>query len=640
MKEKNWKKNWRIRMSKRRLSLSKIYSDHMVLKHNTVNTIEGFDKPGQLISLELDNQEPLSSIADDKGKWQIDLLPQAAGGPHRLVIFGSSQFCIQDVYFGEIWLLGGQSNMELPISRVRDQYPKELEDVNYPLIRQFRMPTEPIFGQELDSFAEGEWSLAQKEEIDDFSAIGYFYGLKLFQELNIPIGLIHTAVGGTPVESWLPKEELKKYPDIFEEVKRWENLENAKRMLAENAEKVDAWHQMAIKKDVGLKESWDEFMENDNQWHSIELPNMFNLTSIDEFSGVIWLKRSFDLTKDNLNDNKFRLRLGTMINADETYINRKKVGETGYRYPPRKYELDRNILKIGRNEIVIRLTIEDNNGGFIPDFPYQLELTKDNIELAGEWRYRIGCKLSNLNNELYIYNKPTGLFNAVIAPLKNIQISGVLFYQGESNVGKKENYTTLFCQMIISWRRLFEQNFPVYYVQLANYKEPTNIGDDDRAWAELREKQAQVSKLLEQVEFVPAIDLGEWNELHPLKKKEVADRLSQLSLSRVYNIGPEYKNVIVGDVHVKDQLIKLEVRNVMGKLIEKDCEQVFLEVMTDENQWQACPVAVKDTNLELDISDIPSVKAIRYAWHNQPISLLIDSNSYLPLLPFSISIER
>lgn len=625
-------------MTQVKLSLSSIFSDHMVLRQKTFNIIEGYDEPGQLINLQLDNQKAITTVADDKGYWQIQLAPQNAGGPHQLNIWGSSHRNIQDLYFGEVWLLGGQSNMELPINRVRDQYSEELFDEAFPLIRQFRMPTEPLFDRPLDMFSEGEWLLAKGDAMNDFSAIGYFYGRSLYQALKIPIGLIHTAVGGTPVEAWLPKEELRDYPDILAELSLWEDEETAERMLEENEKRVHAWHQNALSKDLGLQQSWQQNSDNLKTWEPIRLPDMFRDTGIGDFSGVIWLKRRFKVSEEDLNSEHFRLRLGTMINADETYLNGIKVGETGYRYPPRKYKVDRQHLRLGQNEVTVRLTIEDNNGGLIPDFPYQLELATHQLELAGEWYYKIGCELSDLHNDLYIYNKPNGLFNAVIAPLKNINISGLLFYQGESNIGKKTDYTELFCRLVESWRQLFKQEFPVYFVQLANYLEPTS-SKDDTLWAKLRDCQYQASKRLNQVELVPAIDLGEWNELHPLKKKEVADRLSSVALNRQYGCGPEYQNVLVGQIQQQEEWLLIDILNLKGTLIINNHTEILIEVKTSQDQWQQSPVIVQDFSLKVSIKSIPDVKEIRYAWLNHPKSLLIDSETKLPLLPFWIVLE-
>src|SRR5262249_37579880 len=143
-----------------------------------------------------------------------------------------------------------------------------------------------------------------------------------------------------------------------------------------------------------------------------------------------------------------KLLLGRIVDQDSVYINGHFVGTTGYQYPPRRYEIPAGILKGGKNILVVRVINSSGMGGFIKDKPYRLIVAGQSIDLTGDWKYQLGTTANPLPAPTFFQYKPLGLFNAMIAPLTNYSIKGVIWYQGEANTSKPDEYKKLFIELI------------------------------------------------------------------------------------------------------------------------------------------------------------------------------------------------
>lgn len=617
------------------LVLPSYISDSMVIQQNKPILFHGFDQPNSLIQLNFD-QEFIQTETDSKGNWEVTFSKRQAGGPFILTIEGSSKEVIRDILIGEVWLLGGQSNMELPVNRTYDEFKDEIDAANYPFIRQFQIEANPVFNQPLEILNHGEWSAATQTNIHDFSSLGFFYAKKLYKKLNVPIGIINTAIGGTPVESWMEEKTLRSLDSYTEELDYW-NRVDAKEIAEENMRIHNDWHMDLSEKDQGLMDQppWYAEKIDTASWRIISLPVMFKDTKLNNFIGAIWLRKTFEISEEDLQSNTFRLRLGTLINGDETYLNGEKIGQTEYRYPPRKYPLNKEQLKIGTNTLVIRLVNEEGNGGFIPDFPYELQLQNRNISLSGDWLYKIGATKEKVQPMLFLYNKPSTLYKGMIYPLRNINVRGVLFYQGESNTGDPTNYKKLMKLLIEDWRNLFGDNLPFYYVQLANYMEPT-VDEDDKKWAVLRQQQDDLRAEIKNVEIIPAYDVGIANELHPYNKKALALRMASIALYSQYNRGLKYKNLEIKEIQKEQNQLIITTKGLKGNLLMSEHQPEFdLKV---KNQW--LPIDLIEINNCQIIIKLPNeisetlIQSVRYAWRNAPTGYIYDSETKLPLLPF------
>ncbi|MCC5895705.1 MAG: hypothetical protein JJU16_09615 [Alkalibacterium sp.] len=618
------------------LKLPNTLSEGMIIQQNKPIQLSGKDKVGIDVTIEFNGIKE-GTKADEKGDWFLTFPSMKAGGPYTLTVSGSSEKTVSDIYIGEVWLIGGQSNMELPINRTYDEFKEEIDAAHFPLIRQFHVEMDLAFEGPKHMMEQGEWKQAVQENIQDFSSLGFFYAKKLYQELNVAVGIIHTAVGGTPVEAWMKEETLRSLGNYDEEMDYWKDPVNVEAEIKKDAETTQTWYEDLNKRDVGYANGNEWVKENldIDSWKSITVPFMFkDVEELKSFSGAIWFRRTFNVTEEDLQSQSYRIRLGSLINGDETYLNGKKIGVTEYRYPPRKYPITKSDLKLGTNTLVVRLSIDAANGGFIPSFPYQLELDHQSIDLTGQWRYKIGVRKEKIDPMLFLHYKPSVLYNAILYPLRHVAVRGFLFYQGESNTGQPIGYKELMKLMIADWRHLFSEELPFYYVQLANYVDPA-ADRDDHQWAVLRYEQDRVRFENKKVEMIPAYDCGISYELHPHDKKTLAHRLAEVALNRTYQIGTPYENVEISSITNDGQAIRLTLKHVEGNLVLSDKIPEFDIKLKD--QWiEWADFSVSEQTVELSISDLTSetITGVRYAWRNDPRGYVYDSKTNRPLLPF------
>lgn len=619
------------------LTLPNTLSDGMIIQQQKPIYFSGKDKAGLTLSVEFNGLKELT-IVDEHGNWTLSFPSMEAGGPFTVTVSGSSEKIISDVYLGEVWLIGGQSNMELPINRTYDEFKEEIDAAHYPLIRQFHVETDLAFEGPKDVMEQGEWKSAVQENSLDFSSLGFFYAKKLHEELNIPVGIIHTAVGGTPVEAWMKEETLRSLGSYDTELDYWKDPNNVEAEIIKDADITKTWYDDLNQNDLGYTEEvkWYEETLDDQSWRAVSVPFMFkDVEDLYSFSGVVWFRKTFFVTEDDLISDSFRIRLGSLINGDETYLNGKKIGETGYRYPPRKYPIKSSDLKSGMNTLVVRLSIDAGNGGFIPTFPYEIELGHKTIDLEGRWSYKIGYRKEKIEPMLFLHYKPSVLYNAILHPLRNVSVRGFLFYQGESNTGQPNGYKDLMKLMIADWRELFKDDVPFYYVQLANYIDPAGDGDDHQ-WAVLRYEQDRVRFENDKVEMVPAYDCGISYELHPHDKKTLAHRLADVSLYSDYGTGQPYENIEISTISYEGNLIRLTIKNLTGNLTQSEhSPEIEIEI---SGAWVLqSEFSIKANAVEIVVEDSvkDEITGVRYAWRNDPKGYLYDSKSSLPLLPFT-----
>lgn len=619
------------------LALPNYIRNGMIIQQQKPIVLSGRDKASIPVTVELID-EKVSTETDAHGQWSVILSARPAGGPYTIHIAGSTEVTIEDVLIGEVWLIGGQSNMELPINRTYDEFKEEIDSAHYPDIRQFHLELDPVFNEPKSFLKQGEWKEAAQENIQNFSSLGFFYAKKLHEELNVPVGIIHTAVGGTPIEAWMSEETLLSLGNYTDEIAYWKDSKTVEKEIEKDSLRSQIWYSDLNGNDKGLKDDpkWYEEQVDTSDWKGLTIPVMFKDTELAEFCGAVWFRKTFEITEDDLESQTYRLRLGSLINGDETFLNGKKVGETGYRYPPRKYVIEKDDLKVGENTLVIRLSIDAANGGFIPTFPYQLEMDTHSLSLEGEWLYKVGYQKDIIDPMLFLHYKPAALYKGMLHPLKEINVKGFLFYQGESNTGRPEGYSDLMKLMVEDWRSLFKDPLlPFYFVQLANYIDPA-VETDDHGWAVLRNEQDQARFTIDYSEMVPAYDCGISYELHPHDKKTLAHRLAAVALNRDYKSGEAFENLEVKSIEVAKDNVTLTVKGLKGDLRSSENMPEFEVLSGDE--W----VLINDLTFNRSTISLvlpvhigsDSLTAVRYAWRNDPKGYVYDDATHLPLLPF------
>jgi len=439
---------------------------------------------------------------------------------------------LQNVVFGDVWLCSGQSNMELEMSRLKYRYAADIAVADFPMIRQFTVPDKFDFKAPQDDLTGGNWVPCSPETVGAFSAVGFFFARDIHRRYGIPIGLLNAALGGSPAEAWISEDGLQHFPGYLQEAYRFRNDSLIKAIEAHDQRVSNAWYNYINTFDAGYTNNWRHATGNEAGWQQLKIPGYWAESDIGFFNGVAWLQKTIEVP-ERMAGQPAKLELGRIVDADSVFINGTYVGWTSYQYPPRRYELPAGLLRPGTNHIVIRVVNNSGKGGFVPDKRYELTTATDTINLIGFWNFRIGIKAVPLPSQTFIRWKPMGLFNAMIAPLTQYAIKGVLWYQGESNAGRPNDYRELMKMLITDWRSKWAlPQLPFLQVQLANFMEAW-AEPRESSWAQLRQQQLQTLQL-PYTGMAVAIDVGEWNDIHPEDKHTVGLRLALQARRMVY----------------------------------------------------------------------------------------------------------
>lgn len=625
------------------IQLPKLISDGMVLQRKEKVKLWGWASPNENISVDF-KSKTYKTQADSKGAWQIMLPSQKAGGPYELIFKGKNEIRVKNILFGDVWVCSGQSNMELPMSRVKGNYEQYLKHVQRNRIRQFTVPDRYNFKEEAVDFESGSWDVLSDRHVDNFSAVAYFFAMDLEENIDIPIGIINTALGGSPVEAWMSDDALKAFPEDYAEAEKFKNDALISDIQTRDKARQDAWYQLLDSKDEGLltEKPWYEPTIDDENWKDINLPGYWKNEALGDVNGAVWFRKEFYVPKSMVGT-QAKLELGRIVDQDYVYINGKLVGTTGYQYPPRRYNMSSLVLKEGLNSIAVRVISNSGSGGFVLDKPYQITANGKHIELKGTWKYKLGTTMEPLESQTFIRWKPKGLFNAMIAPLLNLKITGVLWYQGESNTGNPKKYYKTFPALIQDWRNHWSQgDFPFLFVQLANFMESHEAPTESK-WAELRQAQLETSLTVPNTGMAVAIDLGEWNDIHPVNKKDVGNRLALLARNMVYGerklqaFSPVPKKVEFGSHE-----IKITMKNIGSgfKPIDYGNHMITnITVSNDGKHFKKAPAILYKNEIYISCTDVPNPTVVRYAWSDNPAQLNLYTKEGLPASPFEVKKE-
>jgi sialate O-acetylesterase len=536
---------------------------------------------------------------------------------------------IRDIYSGDVWLAAGQSNMELPMSRVRDDYPEEWEQ-EFPLVRQFKVPQEWDFSGPSDQFSSGSWTAASSETLHEFSAAAWFFAKNLYAQHKVPIGIVNTAWGGTPIESWMSREALAAYPAKIVEGAQYADAAKNRETAARNEAEIREWESRLLREDRGIAEEWRKAKTDISRWESINLPGDFSDAGLVQFCGVVWLARDFDLS-DDFAVSSAKIWLSTITDADTVYINSVETGNTGYRYPPRKYPVPAGLLHGGKNRVVIRVTCNAGEGGMTRDKPFRIFTDNETVDLAGTWKYKAGCRVLPRPKEFFFQWKPMGPYNAMIAPALKFPLKGVIWYQGESNDGSPYEYSSLFKSMITDWRKKsWNKELPFLFVQLPIFGKPSE-NDESANWAVIRDAQCAALSL-PATGMATALDLGEWNDLHPVNKKDIGFRLYLAAEKTLFKNDNTSPGPMLRGIQKRGDKLFLTFDNCGGGLIAE--EKIYISAELDGGLVRI-PVEIEGTDLiSIDLSFVKNTRVMLYAWANNPKDRQLYNSEGLPAVPF------
>ena len=525
-----------------KVKLPALISDGMVLQREQPIKVWGTADAGESVQVKfLKNATPTgvkggklkvayTVTADANGRWTLTLPAMKPGGPYILQV---NDIELKDILVGDVWLCSGQSNMELPVSRVTDMFRDEIAAYENTNIRQLKVPN--IFNfhaPQADLPDYVAWKPLTQENVMNFSALGYFFAKAMYEKNSIPVGLINSSWGGTPVEAWISEEGLKEFPKYINDKRQYEDDAYLKSIKQTEGLSFYRWNTSLYRGDAGLHEAtpWYAANYNDKDWKTVDLFSTdWGTNGLNPINGSHWFRKEVEVPQD-WNGKEATLRLGCIVDADSVYVNGTFVGTISYQYPPRIYTIPAGVLKAGKNTVTIRLISNNGYPHFVKEKPYKIICGNEEVSLQGEWKYRLGASMPPAPGMMFFCYKPVCLYNAMIAPLQNYGIRGVLWYQGESNVDRRNEYAALLTVLIADWRSTFDNpELPFYIVELADFLSKDDISGR-QAWAEMRKEQAKVAETNRNTRLIRNSDLGEWNDIHPLDKKNLGQRAAESAL--------------------------------------------------------------------------------------------------------------
>jgi sialate O-acetylesterase len=615
--------------------VSPIFGDNMVLQRDKPNTLWGWSQPGREIRVEVAGVTATAVTGAD-GRWQVRIQPPAVGGPYTIRIVGPRTLELHEILVGDVWLCGGQSNMELGLGRARDGA-AEIRMANHPEIRLFKVSQQVSYSSA--GVVPGAWKICSPATVAEggnggFSAVAYFFARRLENELHVPIGLIQDAVGGTPVETWMNPDTLSQMKDFKTAMAEVARLRN--RGGREYGNYIMHWYD---EYDAGGKgNTWAAPTLDDTAWKPVRIPGGFRELEVADAPAVCWFRKVLALP-DPLPPGPARIYLGVIEKMDTTYLNGRWIGASSWVENPRVYAIPDGTLRPGQNVLTVRVFKLKPDGGFeSPAETLRLVLGDGTvIPLAGAWKgaVSVDCRPPH-EMPLGFENYPTipsVLYRGMIAPLAPLAMTGVLWYQGEANASRAFQYRTLLPAMIDDWRRLFDQGeLPFYVVSLPAYMHRRDVPGDD-PWAELREAQALTARQVRHVGLAVTIDTGDPDNIHPQDKQVVGERLALCALSGTYGRDICCEGPVFASAERLPGALKLHFNHADGGLVARGGKAEEFAVAGPDRKWHWAEARVDGDSVVVSSAQVPQPVAARYAWQANPAATLFNGAG-LPAAPF------
>lgn len=617
------------------VKLPQLIRDSMILQRDAPVKIWGWAAAGEKVSVQL-NSKIYKTKTDANGSWAVTIAPVKAGGPHSISITGKNKIVLKEILFGDVWFCSGQSNMVHQLNIHDVLYAKEIAAANNPQIRQFLVPTITSLQGPQNNLPSGYWKFAVGEDIRPFSAVAYFFAKKLFEKYDVPIGIINASWGGTPIEAWTSEEGLKDFSTIINTVQK--NKDTAYINSFTRSAAAANRPQPAIA-DAGLTGpvKWFDNAYQAKGWKNINIPGYWEDQGIKDLNGVVWYRKEIDIPA-NMTGKTAKVFLGRIIDADELYINGKRIGNTTYQYPQRRYAVANDVLKAGKNIFVIRVRNDAGKGGFVPDKPYCIFSGNDTVDLKGTWQYKVGEVFvpgtGGFGGGIAAHLQPAALYNAMVAPIINYTIKGFCWYQGESNAGRPEEYAKLQPAQIADWRNKWKQSdLPFLYVQLPGFMDYNYLPAESN-WAKLRESQLK-SLSVANTAMAVAIDLGEWNDIHPDNKKDVGERLAVAAMKLAYGENIIHSGPLYQSHTIEGNKIIISFSNTGSGLTTNDGEPpAEFAIAGADKKFVWAKTKIEGDKIIIWCDAIANPVYIRYAWADNPVNPNVYNKEKLPASPF------
>lgn len=602
------------------VSLPSFFTDNMVLQQKSAVPFWGeSNKQSVSVTTSWDKKVYKTNVVN--GKWNVVIKTPVYGGPYAITINDGDLKTLQNILIGEVWLCSGQSNMEMPLEGWGkiDNYKEEIANADYPQIRLLQAEhVESTLPLNTLKVQHDGWNVCNPKTIADFSATAYFFARKIYEEKKIPIGLIHSSWGGTLVEAWTSSGALSTIHDFDTEIEAMKSETSRQALQQKYNAELAVWEKHLTNADKGFEEGkavWATFKVDDSSWKIMKVPSFFDSNGLGNFDGIVWFRK-----KVNISDTSKDFTLSYFADDDDIiWVNGNYIGETKGYNVERHYTIPAQYLKKGENVIAIRVFDGAGNGGIYGEENIALKSEKETISLAGDWKYSIGADSKDLPSKPYLaqgQNRPSAIYNAMIAPLLDYKIKGVIWYQGESNAERAFQYQKLFPLLINDWREKFkDKNLPFLFVQLANYKQQKQEpGDSD--WAELREAQFLTLKL-PNTGMAVTTDIGSGEDIHPKNKQDVGGRLANIALAKVYDTKIEYSGPIYKSYKIENNTVVLDFNFNTDIKAKEGVLKGFSIAGSDQKFYRADAKIVKG-KVVVHAQNVPNPAAVRYNWADNP----------------------
>lgn len=619
-----------------------IIGSNMVLQQDAAPAIWGWADPREQVTVEASwASSPVKTAADATGKWMVRLkTPPASSvkGLCTVTIRGKNTIVCENVALGEVWLCSGQSNMEWPVAATLNAQ-AEIAAADHPNIRYFTVANDVSPGPRSDCRGEyGGWRVMSPTTAGDCTAVGYFFAREIEKALHVPVGLIASDWGGTPVESWTSASALasvNEYSDVLAALAAIDP--NPASREATMTRKMEEWWNSVDASPQAPGAGWSGPAFDDASWKTIAVPGVWG-GDLASFDGFVYFRKTVTIPA-SMAGKAGTLELAAIDDRDDAWVNGTHVGSmhaAGVWNTPRNYPIPAGLLKEGANVVAVRVRDDQGNGGIIGE-PSKVAIHVGDaaVPLAGEWRYAAGASKTDLPGPVTIEGvnawTPTALYNAMIHPIRHYAIKGALWYQGEANRGRSEQYAKVFAAMIHGWREDFGSKFPFYLVQLA----PFNYGNDPGQTAEIRDVQTATLDAVEDTGMACTMDIGDPGDIHPRNKQEVGRRLSLLALAKAYGkdgivcSGPQFKGIKVDGDSI---LVRLSMGGSKG-LMSKDGAPKFFQIAGEDRVFHRAEATIEGDSIRVHRGGMKSPVAVRYAWEGACMTNLFNAEG-LPVVPF------
>lgn len=610
-----------------KVTLPQFFSSNMVLQRDMPVHAWGWADRNESVKINF-NGFTKKVKTGKTGKWSLQFPAMHYGGPYIMTVNGKENTLVfENILIGDVWLCSGQSNMEIPLE-VENTGKNEIKVSENKNIRLFKVPRS-IQTRERDDIMASNWMECNPATSPGFSAVAYFFGKNLNKELEVPIGLIEDVFGGTGIQTWTSWEASVK-SDEFAKYKG----ETIEKVFGHPGEEMNnILNALWVNKDDGMINKWFLPIADKTGWKTMYAPKAWDGELKDD-DGVVWFRKEITLPSE-LEGKPGKLHIGIGGN-DRLYLNGSFIDNPTY---IDDLNFDVNV-KAGINLIAVRFLDMGGEGGYRRRVPEEffLEVDGKKYPLTGDWEYKPSLLLSKLKlKTLYLPgNFASLLYNGMIHPLIKLPIKGVIWYQGEGNLGEAFKYKTLFPEMITDWRKQWGYDFPFLWVQLPGFQRES-VQPEESDWAELREAQNMALKLPNTGQAV-ITDIGDANDVHPKNKKDVGYRLAQNALRIAYGKQISGSGPVYETMEINGNKITIRFSNTGSGLLTKEKNKYGylygFSVAGTDKKFVWAKAFIQGNNVLVYSDKVANPVAVRYGWASNPKEINIVNSDGLLASPF------